>query len=156
MAKEDKTTVESKGKRLCFRKKYFDPIFAKVHGRWAVAVFVPSQTAWWWLVCEGGTLVFFVKVWSIFHIFTFPVSVISYVGHILKLIKWHKQSALCSCTTCLPKGIAASKTRLTGPAAAGNVACVALQTVFCGDWYQQLHMDMTDRCNVTFNLLLWS
>lgn len=45
MAKEDKTTVESKGKRLCFRKKDFDPIFAKVHGRRAVAVFDPSQTA---------------------------------------------------------------------------------------------------------------
>lgn len=46
MAKEDETTVESKGKIFCFRKKYFDPIFAKVNGRRAVAVFDPSQTAW--------------------------------------------------------------------------------------------------------------
>lgn len=43
MAKEDKTTVESKGKRRLIRK-YFDPIFAKVHGRRAVVVFDPSQT----------------------------------------------------------------------------------------------------------------
>lgn len=147
--------MESKGKRFCFRKQYFDPIFAKVNGRRAEACLILLKLSGDGLpVDEAHT--FFVKVCSIFHILIFPVSVISYLDYSLKLIKWHKQSVLCSCTTYLPKGIAASRTRLVVPTAAGSVACAALQPVFSGDWYQQVPMDMTDGCNGTFNLLLWS